>query len=170
MRGLVALVLGIVAGCAFTSNQPVDPPDTASVDASAIAIDAPVVCGAAYTETYNGHSYRITDNLTWPAAEASCASDGGHLIKIETEAEDDELARRIVFDPPTVWIGLHDPGQDGTYVWCDGKPPAYQNYEGQPPDAGRPDCIEKNTNDSDGRWYTRECTLQRRAICECDTP
>jgi hypothetical protein len=143
--------------------------DPAGTDAA--TPDAPAVRCSTYVREYNGHKYRLVEGgIPWAQAKSSCEADGGYLLKIETGAEDDQVERAFLFGPMEVWMGLSDLDNDGNYQWTDGTALAsFTNwFGGGPPNAGSPDCIVKNTYETDGRWYPRNCSDNKSVICECN--
>jgi C-type mannose receptor len=123
---------------------------------------------SAYNYSYNGHKYRLVDSgIPWTQAKTNCTGDGGYLVKLESAAEDAQLASAFVGGPPEVWIGLNDADNDGLYLWTDGTAPSFTNWNGTPPDAGNPDCVVKDTNTTDGRWSTKGCNVNKAVVCEC---
>lgn len=159
----------VATGCRF--DLP-DRDDHAGNDGSigddGLTADASLVrCAMTYGYSYNGHKYRLIESgSTWAQARASCEVDGGYLLKIETSAEDTNIAEAFAFGPEEVWIGLSDPSNDGGYAWTDGTALTFTNWSA-PPSAGSPDCVAKNTYTTDGKWYTRNCTDSRAVMCEC---
>ena len=73
----------------------------------------------------NGHAYYLTSETSWASAEALAVSMGGHLVTIETAAENDWLV--LTFFPHVTglagpWIGLHGGGgASGTWNWVSGR-------------------------------------------------
>lgn len=78
----------------------------------------------------DGRTYRlVTTARTWDAAEADAASKGGHLVHIDSQAENDRLMTAIQGLGVTttagdgggavyVWIGGKET-TEGTYAWAD---------------------------------------------------
>jgi hypothetical protein len=181
MQGLLAATIAVAAGCSFTPPDPAgsgDGPEP-GVDGSIPDPDGPMGDGppaarcSTYEYDYDGHRYRLTMNgedvraVSWMAGKADCESDGGYLMKIDASNEDQQVENVLWLGPQEVWIGLHDPDQQGSYLWTDGTPPSFTHWSSAP-SAGSPDCVSKNTRFSDGRWYTRDCADTRPAICECN--
>lgn len=175
MKGLLAAVTILAAGCSFDAPG-AGSPDPAMPDAGTQldppTVDAPPTarCGPAYNYDYNFHKYRLVQSgMSWMQAKSSCEADGGYLLKIETAAEDQQVEDAFFLGPQEVWIGLRDINGDGNYFWTDGTPPsAFSHWDGGPPNASSPDCVAKNTFSTNGRWYTRDCAINRALICECD--
>ena len=175
MQGLLAAMLAIAltasAGCSFHapgSSAPqdgVDPVDGATTP----TVDAGPKC-AGYETSYNGHKYRLSQGgMTWDQAKASCDTSGGYLLKIETQAEDNQATVLLALTTSEVWIGLRDVNLNGAYVWTDGTATSFTHWSGMVPNSGDPDCIVKIASfQTDDRWYARSCTDMRRAVCECN--
>jgi hypothetical protein len=169
------IAIALVAGCSFEPPIPATPDPTAP-DATVPLVDgAPPIdgeiitsaCPARYSEKYNGHSYAPTEFTSRANAAANCASDGGHLIKIEDDAEALELAERVTIIPTFVWIGLVDEGSG--YRWHDGSGLGFQRWDGQPPSSPESaDCVVLNTVNGNGRWQATSCNQNFIGVCECD--
>ena len=101
--------------------------------------------------SYGGHFYVVTEGLSWTGSEAQADSLGGHLVTIDDQAEQDwvyETFQRF----GSVWIGMTDEAEEGTWVWSGGQAVAYTNWaSGQPAnhavyDYGYLDNVS-------GQWY-----------------
>lgn len=164
-------VIALLAGCSY-NPQGGEVPGVDGNGAGMEAVDAPIipaVCPMRYDEKFEGHSYFLTGFGNNAEAMADCATDGGHLIKIDSMAEALEAADRIdLLGTPPVWIGLHDVGTG--YKWHDNMAPQFEYWQGTPPGSGDPDCVLQSTLDGDGRWSASDCTQNRLGVCECDGP
>ena len=107
----------------------------------------------------------------------------GHLVKIETEEENEELYNesvRLNMTQPA-WIGLSDSAEEGNWVWTSGERANFTNWAtGQPSNTIKDDrpegenCVGLNTItgknpetwEAPGKWNDSGCTRQRGAICE----
>uniref|UniRef100_A0A4W5QWT3 C-type lectin domain-containing protein n=2 Tax=Hucho hucho TaxID=62062 RepID=A0A4W5QWT3_9TELE len=74
-------------------------------------------------EFYNGSCYYFSnDKLTWEQSQYACIRDGGHLVIIESQLEQEFIIMKLVgatnFDN-SPWIGLTDEKQEGVWVWMD---------------------------------------------------
>ena len=71
---------------------------------------------------FGGSVYRAftEEPLAWADAEAACQTEGGHLASIGSQ-EENSFVRSLVPDA-FVWIGLHEPRDEGTddWQWSDG--------------------------------------------------
>jgi Lectin C-type domain len=91
--------------------------------------------------TFQGSTYFLLSESSWPNAERIAISLGGHIATVESLAEN-----AFIFDAfsPTasalatngtvaIWIGLNDATAEGTYQWASGASSSYRNWNpGQP--------------------------------------
>ncbi|XP_058849963.1 C-type lectin domain family 4 member E-like [Acipenser ruthenus] len=128
---------------------------------------------------FNGKCYYFsTDNMNWNSSRDNCTSMGGHLVIIESEAEQDFLSNQA--GSIKYWIGLNDQAIEGQWRWMDNTTlnpnKAYwgkredgvepDNYTGEDP-LGE-DCVHfakyKNFTPS---WYDASCTKgSYQRVCE----
>lgn len=82
----------------------------------------------------DGHAYYLyEDGMTWPEAEASCESVGGHLVCITTEVEQDVVQSLLVNGTKNgYWIGGHLVGDE--WEWITGEDSEYSNWAWNQPD------------------------------------
>ena len=92
---------------------------------------------AAYTwYSYGGSEYSLTEETgSWTDAEAEAVDQRGHLVAINSQAEQDFLMNQFG-DNDNFWIGFNDAAVEGSWVWSNGDPVTYTNWEpGEPNDA-----------------------------------
>ena len=84
----------------------------------------------------NDHMYALVPNTTWQLAEVFAVGQGGHLVTIRNQAENDWiLATFAPLAGTAMWIGLNDLATEGAFVWSRGEPVAYTSWDfGQPND------------------------------------
>ncbi len=97
-----------------------------------------------YTFTYNGHTYEVVkENKTWTEASTCAVSRDGYLAEINDEAEQNAIFDELVnnadideantqnqFGTASVWLGGHDAGVEGEWIWDganDGTGPQFWN-------------------------------------------
>ena len=89
----------------------------------------------------NGHTYGLTDSpLNWTDAESAAVALGGHLVSVNSAAEQAFLETTFLTDPypnQPLWIGLTDiPNGMGSMIydyWTTGEPVTYTNWQtGEP--------------------------------------
>jgi hypothetical protein len=118
------------------------------------------MCIAHASQTYGGHHYFTTNNGDWPTSQGTCASQGGHLVKIETSGEDGFVMG--LAGGSYTWIGLHDPSGKRVFVWTDGTP--LQGYNGFSQPIGKGDCVDRK-----GTWSPYDCSYGGHGgVCECE--
>lgn len=106
-----------------------------------VAVDAGLPSPA---YSFNGHYYALTrPGLNWNQAEAEAVSYGGHLVAINSQAEQDFLNAKFLPSPTNrniYWIGMTDQAVEGTWVWSNGAPATYTNwYPNEPNNSGNED-------------------------------
>lgn len=97
-----------------------------------------VVCGAVLAveeisqdgvqDEYNNRKYQVFDeSLTWSEAKEKCEQLGGHLVTINSEAEQIFLIDLIKStSKKNMWIGAYP--DNGDYKWITGEPFSYSNW------------------------------------------
>lgn len=80
----------------------------------------------------NGHRYIVTDEMTWPDAQAYAESLGGYLVSINDQDEQNWVLEN--FPHGRLWIGLSDAETEGDWsTWRDGTAVEYTNWDdGEP--------------------------------------
>lgn len=107
----------------------------------------PNITGFTSQTNWNGHSYyRSTTSMTWTAAKIACENMGGHLVTMNSAAENS-----FVFQTwPSGWIGFNDEAVEGQWRWVTSEPVTYTNWNGgEPNNAGNEDYAQFVTG---GRW------------------
>ncbi|MEM9484760.1 MAG: NF038122 family metalloprotease [Cyanobacteria bacterium P01_F01_bin.116] len=85
-------------------------------------------------QTYNGHTYLLTDTNTWTEAQAYARTLGGDLVTINDTAEDQWL-KNIFGTTEALWTGFSDTETEGVWKWASGEAVTYTNWTpGQPDD------------------------------------
>ena len=111
-------------------------------------------CPRHSTSLSHGCYLFLTGPINWADAKNTCEDlhghlGHGHLVKIETEEENEELYNEAVRLNVTAgtWIGLNDIAEEGNWVWTDGKRADFTKWcTGQPDNiGGTEDCAALNT-------------------------
>jgi hypothetical protein len=84
-------------------------------------------------QSHGGHRYAITsDKCTWDEAKQFAEQQGGYLVIIESQEENDFVKETyrisLEADADILWIGLSDVAEEGTFRWVNGEIPAYTNW------------------------------------------
>jgi GEVED domain/HYR domain/Lectin C-type domain/Secretion system C-terminal sorting domain len=123
--------------------------------------------GFSYLGEYNGSRYYITNNaMSWTNAKAAAQNIGGHLVTIETSAENNWLNSLANGAAGHYWIGLNDATTEGSFVWTSGSGATYRNWNTGQPDNynGNEDYIELIT--PSGKWNDWPSTSCTQGIVE----
>ena len=119
---------------------------------------------------YQGHTYYfIQRNSSWYAARYLCEKMGGHLVSIETAAENEYLWNFT--GNAGVWIGLTDQDHEGIWQWPDGSSLSYSNWAGGEPNnyAGNNEgCENYGHQTTNGAWNDSSGYTLRFFVCEFD--
>ena len=88
----------------------------------------------------SSHYVVLPGQMSWLEAEAAAVAMGGHLVAINSEAENllvQDLIRSTFGYDAGAWIGINDIDQEGTFVWSNGDPVDYTNWmPGEPNNSG----------------------------------
>ncbi|MDZ4684617.1 MAG: family 16 glycoside hydrolase, partial [Planctomycetaceae bacterium] len=81
-------------------------------------------------KTFQGHAYKFyPEQLSWKAAKARCEGLGGHLVIVESEAENGFVAGLVAdANRDDCWIGATDEASEGQWRWVDGRPLTWTNW------------------------------------------
>ncbi len=110
----------------------------------------PACWGCVASETY----LVCSEYRTWPQANAACEAMGVHLVSIG-DADENLLVSSFMYD--SIWLGLHDLNDEGTFEWTDATPLVFSNWwGGEPNDYGGEDCAATNYGDV-GYWNDFGC-------------
>ncbi len=144
--------------------------------------------GQAFTTPEDGrpHCYWLhPEKQTFTRARAQCRNEGGDLVSILSQTENDLVVSigRFTGSFPQLWIGgtdgkaASDRSGPGTYRWLTGEPWTFSNWNATPP--AQPDgyCDPCSANQSctcdhwatiamDGTWYDFWEDNPRGFVCE----
>ncbi|XP_071842965.1 perlucin-like isoform X2 [Apostichopus japonicus] len=106
---------------------------------------------------------------TWSDAVDRCRQlfNNGHLVHIDNEEENNEvnaIRYQANISNANIWIGIHDSEKEGEWIYEDGSPLTYHNWEeGQPNDLRGQDCAVTKNN---GLYSDIKCTKSHYFCCE----
>jgi len=137
--------------------------------------DAPSLSGLTYRSDFRGnHIYYSNTALIWSEAENTCVMGGGHLASI-ADAEENAFIRSLSGD--YIHLGLTDSQSEGNWVWTDGTPFSYSNWNGGEPNNSGGSCRPLGENFaamySNGRWnddLEYYCGDERTRHFACEIP
>ena len=95
-------------------------------------------CDGTCEKVVNGNDTYLfcTEFSTWDVARATCLAHGYDLATVNDDAENTYLQSAAVSRVDTGygwWIGLNDRDTEGTFVWADGSPVTYTDWDGGEP-------------------------------------
>ncbi|XP_010896753.2 C-type lectin domain family 4 member E isoform X3 [Esox lucius] len=76
-------------------------------------------------EFYNGSCYHFSEDiLNWEQSQYACIREGGHLVIIESQQEQNFIRLKVgnMNDQNNYWIGMTDMKEEGVWVWMDNTP------------------------------------------------
>ncbi|MFH4968381.1 LamG-like jellyroll fold domain-containing protein [Gaetbulibacter sp. M240] len=117
----------------------------------------------------NGSAYYVSNNTTnWTTANNAATTAGGHLAAISSAEENDFIRQALNsngFSTARVWIGFNDVANEGTFVWTNGEPVVYTNWNtGEPNNSGgEQDFGQMQTS---GKWDDGSASTIQRAVLE----
>jgi cysteine-rich repeat protein len=118
----------------------------------------------------NKHCYADfnTQKINFASALQACASKGGYLASVTSQAEQD-FVFGVLIDKSVLlprWLGLTDLATEGTFVWSSGEPFSYTHWGAQQPDNynDAEDCVEMYH--VTGEWNDDNCTYEYEYVCE----
>jgi hypothetical protein len=107
------------------------------------------------TDPATGIRYVAINSTTWTAAESFAQLLGGHLVSINSQAEQDFVWSNfgsLGGVDRRVWIGFTDRDSEGAFAWSDGSPAKYTNWNpGEPNNSGGVEHYAELLGSS-GRW------------------
>nr|XP_034345452.1 low affinity immunoglobulin epsilon Fc receptor isoform X6 [Arvicanthis niloticus] len=110
----------------------------------------------------------------WLQARFACSNLEGRLVSIHSQTEQDFLTQHI--NKRDSWIGLQDLNMEGEFLWTDGSPMSYSNWNpGEPNNGGQgEDCVmmrgSGQWNDAFCRSYLDAWVCEQLATCELSAP
>jgi hypothetical protein len=105
----------------------------------------------------------VAELESWDDARNACADWGGRLASVDSEQEDELLAKHMAADS---WIGVNDRDVEGELVSADGGVLTFTNWADSQPDNfdASEDCVEKLQRN--GLWNDARCDQKNSYFCE----
>ena len=102
--------------------------------------------------TFNGSTYMFVGSSNrWSEAQAIAASVGGHLLRIESQAENDFIMQSF-WNDQAIFLDASDAATEGLFTYSDGRPLTYDNWRpGEPNNYGGIQDYARIADDQ-GRW------------------
>ncbi|XP_063786510.1 regenerating islet-derived protein 4-like [Pseudophryne corroboree] len=122
---------------------------------------------------YRSHCYAVSKiPAKWADSEYECVSygHGAHLASIMDDSEASIIASHVSAsqDSDGVWIGLHDPDQNGRWKWTDGSMFNYLAWKSGVPDnaKGKEFCVVLINGSKYKKWNDVGCGGLRNYVCK----
>ncbi|XP_041821410.1 ladderlectin-like [Chelmon rostratus] len=110
----------------------------------------------------------IPSPMSWPHAERTCQSQGGHLASVHSFEEHrviQVMILRQTHSYPLTWLGGYDIARDRTWFWSDGSPfNFYYWHVGEPNYSAGTSCLLMNFGDPK-KLDDQSCSYRRPFVC-----
>uniref|UniRef100_A0A672F699 C-type lectin domain-containing protein n=1 Tax=Salarias fasciatus TaxID=181472 RepID=A0A672F699_SALFA len=123
---------------------------------------------------HNSNCYKLNSDTrkSWTAARADCVLDGGDLVSIASEAENQYVMQAflsgvVLKGKHEAWMGLRRQG-DGSYKWSDGWPVFFTQWgPGEPSNLQDEGCVSIHAAfPFHGTWNDTDCAVAKSYICK----
>ncbi|XP_006879432.1 PREDICTED: secretory phospholipase A2 receptor [Elephantulus edwardii] len=129
-----------------------------------------VGCDAVWEKDLHSHicyQFNLLSFLTWNEAHSSCQLQGGTLLSIEDEPEENFIRKHLSSEAVTVWIGLNQLDENAGWQWSDGTPLSYLNWS---PDINFEPFVEYHCGTFNSfvphAWKSLDCDATLPYICK----
>lgn len=106
------------------------------------------------------------DYKSWFQAQEVCQSVASDLFSVRSNKENRAIMAIVDAYEATLWVGMSDVADEGTWEWVDGSSVSYTNWApGEPNNYGNDeDCLEVGYYAS-GAWNDNACSAQHPFVC-----
>ncbi|XP_058520524.1 secretory phospholipase A2 receptor isoform X2 [Ochotona princeps] len=132
--------------------------------------DSKLGCDVIWEKDPNTHicyQLNLLSSLSWTEAHSSCQMQGGALLSIMDEAEENFLRKQMSSEAVEVWTGLNQLDVNVGWQWSDGTPLSYLNWS---PETHFEPFVEYHCGTFNPlmprAWRSRDCESTLPYICE----
>ncbi|KAL4675107.1 hypothetical protein H8957_016772, partial [Semnopithecus entellus] len=131
---------------------------------------AEVSCDTIWEKDLNSHicyQFNLLSSLSWSEAHSSCQMQGGALLSITDETEENFIREHMSSKAVEVWIGLNQLDEHAGWQWSDGTPLSYLNWS---PEVNFEPFVENHcgtfSSFMPSAWRSRDCESTLPYICK----
>ncbi|XP_030772858.1 secretory phospholipase A2 receptor isoform X4 [Rhinopithecus roxellana] len=131
---------------------------------------AEVSCDSIWEKDLNSHicyQFNLLSSLSWSEAHSSCQMQGGALLSITDETEENFIREHMSSKAVEVWIGLNQLDEHAGWQWSDGTPLSYLNWS---PEVNFEPFVENHcgtfSSFMPSAWRSRDCESTLPYICK----
>uniref|UniRef100_A0A8D1FZA3 C-type lectin domain-containing protein n=1 Tax=Sus scrofa TaxID=9823 RepID=A0A8D1FZA3_PIG len=129
-----------------------------------------VGCDAVWEKDLNSHicyQFNLLSSLSWTEAHSSCQMQGGALLSIADETEENFIRKHLGSEAVEVWIGLNQLDENAGWQWSDRTPLNYLNWN---PEINFEPFVEYHCGAFNAfmpnAWRSRDCESTLPYICK----
>ncbi|KAK2503255.1 hypothetical protein MC885_008247, partial [Smutsia gigantea] len=129
-----------------------------------------VGCDALWEKDLNSHicyQFNLLSTLSWSKAHSSCQMQGGALLSITDETEENFIREHLSSEAVEVWMGLNQLDENAGWQWSDRTPLNYLNWN---PEINFEPFAEHHCGTFDPTmpraWRSRGCESPLPYICK----
>ncbi|XP_027276146.1 secretory phospholipase A2 receptor [Cricetulus griseus] len=130
-----------------------------------------VFCDAVWHKNFNSsicYQFNLLSSLSWNEAHVSCQMQGGALLSITDENEENFIRRQLSREAVEVWIGLNQLDEKAGWQWSDGTALSYLNWS---PEINAGPFVEYHCGTlkfASTAWRSRDCESTLPYVCKRD--
>ncbi|XP_027632302.1 secretory phospholipase A2 receptor [Tupaia chinensis] len=131
---------------------------------------AEIACDAVWEKDPNSHicyQFNLLSSLSWSEAHSSCQMQGGALLSITDENEENFIRKHMSSEAVEVWLGLNQLDRNSGWQWSDGTPLNYLNWN---PEGNFEPFVDYHCGTfnslTTNAWRSRDCELTLPYICK----
>ncbi|XP_033087226.1 secretory phospholipase A2 receptor isoform X1 [Trachypithecus francoisi] len=131
---------------------------------------AEVSCDTIWEKDLSSHicyQFNLLSSLSWSEAHSSCQMQGGALLSITDETEENFIREHMSSKAVEVWIGLNQLDEHAGWQWSDGTPLSYLNWS---PEVNFEPFVENHcgtfSSFMPSAWRSRDCESTLPYICK----